>query len=209
MIHVPKPRLSVLVCGVPSRLKTKLANVFGELEKQASGRAVEVICLLDNRSRTTGEKRNALLKVARGEYVTFVDDDDRVAQNYVEEILKATKTTPSPQVIVFDVSVSGYKASHGFPDRICKYDVAFEDQDLPNLYKRKPNHLMVWQAVIARSVMFPDITRGEGDLWARRLLIRYKKLRQHRIAKTLYYYEYDPKLSGGVLTPSEPKAMLA
>lgn len=196
-IHIQKPRLSVLVCAVPSRLKTKLPVVFGELERQASGKSVEILCLLDNRSRTTGEKRNALLKIARGEYVTFVDDDDRVAENYVQEILGAIKTVPPPQVIVFNVWVSGYKASHGLPDRICKYDIAFEDENLPNLYKRKPNHLMVWQSAIARSVAFPLITRGEDKIWARRLLERYKKLRQLRIEKTLYYYDFDPRLSVG------------
>lgn len=197
-----KPLLSVLVCGVPSRLTQKFPSLMRNLDSQASGKSVEILALVDNRSMTTGEKRNLLVKIARGSYLTFVDDDDRVTPNYIDAILNACRQTPSPQVIVYDVWVSGYMKSHGLPDRRCSYDIDFQNENLADLYKRRPNHLMVWRAEIAKSVQFPHITRGEDTMWADRIFSRYKTLRQYRIPLTLYYYDFDANRS--VTQAAEP-----
>lgn len=191
------PRLSILICAVPARLSTTLPKLFAKLEEQTKTNEVEVLCLLDDRKRTTGEKRNSLLKIAQGEYVSFVDDDDRVAPNYVEAILRAIKKTPAPDVVVFNVWVSGYRRSLGLPDRTCRYDISFSDQNLAHEYQRKPNHLMVWRAELARSVPFQARNRGEDFAWAKDIARRHPKLRQNRIEEILYYYDYNPRLSGG------------
>ena len=41
----------------------------------------------DNKKRTIGKKRDEMLKLAQGKYVTFVDDDDRISDDYVDEIM--------------------------------------------------------------------------------------------------------------------------
>lgn len=191
------PLLSVLVCGIPSRLEKKFPAVMRELDWQAEGQPVEVLALVDNCSMTTGEKRNLLVKIARGRYFSFVDDDDRVAPCYVEAILGAIRSSSGhADVIVFDVWVSGYLESHDLHDRRCRYDVDYSNEDLPELYKRKPNHLMVWRAEIAKSVPFPDLTSGEDVRWAERVSARYGGgfvLKQHRIDEVLYYYDFDPR----------------
>ena len=46
---------------------------------------VEVLTELDDGTRSIGEKRNALVESAGGEYVCFVDDDDMVSSDYVGE----------------------------------------------------------------------------------------------------------------------------
>lgn len=190
-----KPLLSVLVCGVPSRLTQKFPSLIRNLDAQASGKSVEILALVDNRSMTTGEKRNHLVKIARGNYLTFVDDDDRVTSNYIDAILNACRQTPAPQVIVYDVWVSGYMKSHGLPDRRCSYDINFQNVNLADRYERKPNHLMVWRSEIAKSVQFPHVTRGEDTAWADRIFSRYQNLRQYRIPLTLYYYDFDANRS--------------
>ena len=40
-----------------------------------------------NGGLSTGAKRNDLLNQAKGRYVVFIDADDLIAENYVEEIL--------------------------------------------------------------------------------------------------------------------------
>lgn len=182
-----RPRLSVLIVAIPSRLE-KLAPLIRELETQATRSGSEVLALVDNRSQTTGEKRNALVRAARGEYVAFVDDDDTVGSNYLSEITAALKTAElSPDVVVFDVWVDD-KAAGG---RVCRYDVFYENEDREGDFRRFPNHLMVWRREIVRSVAFPALSHGEGDVWATRVQKRYRHLRQHRIRGSLYTYHFD------------------
>ena len=82
-------KLSILICTVPSRVGNFLPAAVTELQRQidSSGQGqVELIYLGDNKQRTVGRKRNDLLQLAQGEYVAFVDDDDRVAPNYISRI---------------------------------------------------------------------------------------------------------------------------
>lgn len=182
------------MCGLPSRLETKLLpRALLALDAQAAGREVEVLCLLDNRKRSIGSKRNALLDLAQGEYIAYVDDDDRVAPDYVEAILGAL--VDRPDVVVFDVWVTGYKQSHRLDDRICRYDIGFQNENLATEYRRRPNHLMVWRTELARASRFVDTSHGEDTAWADALLSQHSALRQARIEKTLYFYEFDPEHS--------------
>lgn len=48
---------------------------------------VEVVVFWNNYERQLGELRQLLLEEAKGEYVSFVDDDDLVVEDYVETIL--------------------------------------------------------------------------------------------------------------------------
>ena len=46
--------------------------------------------------------RNAGLNIAKGEYVTFPDPDDYLADDYIESILAAINTNNFPDLIIFD-----------------------------------------------------------------------------------------------------------
>ena len=50
---------------------------------------MEVLESSDNGDMLLGDKRNLLLDQATGDYVAFVDDDDMVADTYIEDILTA------------------------------------------------------------------------------------------------------------------------
>ena len=43
---------------------------------------------MDNRSIEIAEKRNALLEIATGDFLTFLDDDDLVGSNYLFSLQK-------------------------------------------------------------------------------------------------------------------------
>lgn len=92
------PILSILTPAVPSRLD-QLATLCDEIARQIGDQPVEHLVLLDNKKRTVGEKRDALLRMARGQYVAFVDDDDDISRDYVSRILTAAETRPD--VITF------------------------------------------------------------------------------------------------------------
>jgi glycosyltransferase involved in cell wall biosynthesis len=188
-------KLSVLMASVSSRLATKMPRVFLDLERQAKGKDVEVLVLLDDRKRSIGKKRNALVSIAQGEFVSFVDDDDRVAPDYVDSILEKIdegRDILQPDVVVFDVWVSGYHERSGLSDRLCSYDIDHEHQTLFDRYQRKPNHLMAWRTALVKQVPFCDSSSGEDTDWAHRIYqIFEKRLRQERIPKVLYSYDFD------------------
>ena len=83
-------RLSILIPTVPRR-KEQLESLLSNLYRQAT-EETEVLVFLDNKKRSLGKKRNDMLVMAQGEYLTFIDDDDRVSNDYVETLLQATKT---------------------------------------------------------------------------------------------------------------------
>ena len=183
-------KLSILMASVSSRLATKMPRVFLDLERQAKGKDVEVLVLLDDRKRSIGHKRNALVSIAQGAFVAFVDDDDRVATDYVDRLLE--KIALQPDVIVFDVWVSGYYDRFGLSDRLCSYDLDHEHQTLTDRYHRKPNHLMAWRTALVKQEPFSDLSSGEDTEWAHRICRRFeKRLRQERIHKVLYSYDFD------------------
>jgi glycosyltransferase involved in cell wall biosynthesis len=192
----PPPLLSILILSIPARVERFLVPLLRSLEAQVGATGeVEVLTLIDNRRRTIGEKRNALLRMARGRFTAFVDDDDRVADDYVASILDAIRRQPDRDVICFDVWVHGYHELGYTPTEgmLCRYGIELEDRDLPEMFTRRPNHLMVFRSALARSVPFPSTSQGEDTRWAEAMAKRARK--QGRIEKVLYHYDFDVEIS--------------
>ena len=95
-------KLSILILSIPSRfdivrpLIDKLLLQIGDRED------VEVLSLMDNKSLHIWEKRNELMRIARGTHMTWLDDDDDVADNYVDKLTEAIEANPNVDVISFD-----------------------------------------------------------------------------------------------------------
>ena len=61
--------------------------------------SVEIRILSDNKEMSVGEKRNKLINMAKGEYFSFIDDDDLVSEEYVDQVLR--KLRKNPDVVTF------------------------------------------------------------------------------------------------------------
>lgn len=176
--------LSILIPSVTERLQ-QLTTIYSELARQALNLPVEILALVDNKRRTTGAKRNQLLTAARGRYVSFVDDDDKVAPDYVQALLHASAS--DPDCIVFEVMVY----MNGAPDRVTRFHPSYEHANLPSEYRRKPNHVMCYRREIAIRHAYQDTSFGEDTDWAARA--SRDALRVHQISKVLYHYDVVPK----------------
>jgi len=180
-------KLSILICTVPSRAKTFLPKLLDKLLPQTI-KDVEVLYLGDNKQRSVGQKRNDLLNLAQGEYVVFVDDDDKVTDDYVSLILKGIES--GTDVINFGVncSVNGSKYKRVY------YDARYTcDSDHKDHYERITNHIMCVKRELALKVGFPKINFSEDADYAKRLKPLIKS--QAFINKVLYFYDFNHKTS--------------
>jgi glycosyltransferase involved in cell wall biosynthesis len=183
----PGPLLSILIPTVPNRA-IQFERLFLDLQKQidAGPHNVEILGLLDNKSRTVGAKRNALLAAAAGAYLVFLDDDDRVADDYVAAVCRAILENPGVDAIVYDVlcSVNGKQRSH------CRYSIHNDAVvEKPGCYSAWAPHVCVWRSEIVKPIPFPDRQFGEDTDWSRVASLVART--EARIDRILYWYDFD------------------
>ncbi len=180
-------KFSILVPTVPSRLTTFYPRLINSLQEQIKNRDdIEILGFYDNKKRSVGLKRNALLNLAQGEFLTFIDDDDRIAEDYIQSIMDTIYANPTADCIVFDcittINVTE-KTTYS------KYSKDFAYSEVGDQWRGKPAHTMVWRSSIAKRHMFPNINNGEDVNWVVRACKEIKN--EVRIDKVLYYYDFN------------------
>jgi len=178
--------LSILVASTHTRydnfLPKMMKMLYSQLNDSNRG-VVEILTFIDNKERSIGVKRNDLISLARGKYVTFIDDDDRITDDYVSTLLEHIK---DQDVICFKVEVS----LNGSEPKICYYSKNYgTDYNTPDAYYRLPNHLMCYRRELVESVGYKDMQCGEDSDFAKRILPLIKE--ELCIDRILYYYDFN------------------
>ena len=192
-----KPKLSILTPTIPGREK-QLAELQENIHKQllhAGGSImfsdhksrmadVEHLCFCDNRTRSIGGKRQALVDIARGEYIAFVDDDDDISDDYVASLLNAIET--GADVITFRQCAiyNGLKSEVVF---------GVKNQDQPfqpgGITLRAPWHVCAWKRERVAGCLFSESNYGEDIVWCIQARQRIKTA--HHIDRILHTYRHD------------------
>lgn len=181
-------KLTIGVCSVLGRGTTFLPKILSQLQDQIKGyeTQVELICLLDNKSIMLGEKRNMIVNMAIGEYITFVDDDDRLSDNYIQTLVNTIDNNKDIDCITFIVDVSINKGMY-IP---CYYSKDYlKDFNEPKAYRRIPNHICCVKTSIAKETPYQNILRGEDAAYAKDLLPKLST--EVMIDEVLYYYDFN------------------
>jgi GT2 family glycosyltransferase len=133
-----------------------------------------------------------LLERAKGKYVIFIDDDDKVSEDYLYEILEAIKQ--EPDVISFNgwVETNGanresFKISKDLPY------ITIQDAFGKREHLRYPNHIVPVKREIALLIGFRDMRFAEDFDYAKRLKESGLLKKEVYIQKDLYFYLYDSK----------------
>jgi hypothetical protein len=192
---MPDVRLSVLVAGLLKRVEEFGLPLYRELSRQARGRGdVEILAMLDDQKMSTGLKRRALASAARGQFFSFVDDDDWVASDYVESIVAAIEANPSVDVITYDVDFW----EDGRPVFVRRFWIAgpwpagpIEGMpgDVPtgvNMTGDKPSHTMCWRKDLVKDLEFTDAFHGEDVTWV--VPARERLKTETNLCRVLYHY---------------------
>lgn len=181
------PLLSILIPTLLSRT-IRFERLFGDLQNQidAGPHSVEILGLLDNKAMSVGAKRNALLGVARGQYLVFIDDDDRVAGDYVSAVCHVLLENPGVDAVAYNVlcTVNGRRQIH------CTYSIhndCVEEQGAE--YSAWLPHICVIRSQIGKSVPFPDRNFGEDSEWSR--VISLIARTEVRIDRVMYWYDFN------------------
>jgi glycosyltransferase involved in cell wall biosynthesis len=158
-------------------------NLLIDLHKQINGNDVEIITVVDGGEKTIGLKRNELLCEAKGDYVSFVDDDDQVSTDYVQRILEAIESEPDvvgiEGIINFENTLYVFKHSIEF----CGWYASEADKT----FYRTPNHLNPIKRLIALKAGFPFHSNfGEDREYSKR--IRPNLSREIYINDPIYFY---------------------
>ena len=181
-------KLSILVPTVPSRIDLFYPKIMKELIKQTKKYSdIELIAYFDNKKKTIGKKRQDMINLSQGEYIVFIDDDDRISENYVDEIMNALYGNLDADCVVFDTICRVENEIN----KLCKYGIEFKYGDILDglEWRGKPAHTMVYRSEIAKKHHFIDINNGEDYDWVKRAYLDI--VNQVRIDKVLYYYDAE------------------
>lgn len=187
--------LSCLIPTIPGRSKMR-ESMLAMLEEQTyrlplmDGKAIEVLCLYDNFRRTVGEKRNSLLREAKGLFIVFFDDDDMIEGDYLYTVLQKIKDNRDVDCIVYDQICTRPKMEPQY----CRYGLELEyNHAIVGNWTGKPAHTMPWRRELVQETLFRNKDYGEDIDWVKTVAKRAKK--QARIERVMYYYRFDPTVS--------------
>lgn len=190
--------LSVLIPSIPSRLP-KLAELIACLERQSDPQ-LEVLVLLDNRTRSLGEKRNALIREARGKFIANIDDDEMLSENYfalLKPLLQKASLTEDVDLIAYDATCS---LNGSRPFRVFT-GMDFENEQPKHLatggysdITRKPWHWACWRHEMALQCKFPEWhDAAEDAYWLRQAWPLVKSW--YKLDEAIFHHRYSATAS--------------
>jgi glycosyltransferase involved in cell wall biosynthesis len=181
--------LSILIPTLERR-RASFGPLVEQLQGQirSSGRSgqVEILWSRDAGEKPIGTKRNELLRRARGDYVAFVDDDDRVAPDYVDRICRTLAASPDADClgITGQISFRGRHTAH-FVHSL-RYR---EYRSVQGVYQRPPYHLNPVRRAIALRYPFAEVSYSEDIDWALRLCADGALRTEVFLPGVIYYYD--------------------
>ncbi len=181
--------LSILVPTLVSRqamFERLRQGLQQQIDQAGATQAVELLSLCDDGSLAVGDKRNQLMDRARGRFLVFVDDDDRVSDHYVASILAAIRQHPDVDCIC----CAGEIRFRGRHPRRMEHSLACTEWGLSDgCYRRPPSHITPLRADIARRYRFAAIDYSEDMDWAMRICHDGALKAEVVIDQALYFYD--------------------
>ena len=178
-------KLSILIPTLPER-QHYLNELFACINMQNNGE-LEVLTDARTRQTTAGEKRNALIAKAKGDYVWQVDDDDLIMTGAIAAIFKALETNPDC------LAINGIMTTNGKNLERWKIAIGNPYEKVNGVYLRYPNHITPMKREIASQVKFQHITIQEDYKWATEIKNRGLLKTQVVVDIPVYHYRFRTK----------------
>lgn len=179
-------KISILIPTIVGR-EEKYKELISSLNQQHNSENVEICTLKDNKEMSIGEKRNLLLETAEGEYLCFIDDDDKVSDNYISLLLAAAKSGCDCASLKGEITID--EGESEIFEHSIKYN-EWRTTENEIKYERFPNHLNLFKSSIAKKIKFPQKNHGEDFDWSTELHKSGWVKTEHYIPEVIYYYNY-------------------
>jgi glycosyltransferase involved in cell wall biosynthesis len=179
-------KLSILIPTVPGR-EHFMDRIMQQVSEQAAcWPEVEICWSIGERNVSIGMRRNELVARAKGEYICFIDDDDRIADNYIQLVMDAIRLT-NPDCC----SLNGIITTDGKNQQQFKHSIEYKEfYERDGILYRCPNHLNAVRTDLARQCPFPDWERSEDSNYAFQLRDKGLLKVEAKIEPVLYYYDF-------------------
>lgn len=169
--------LSILIPTIPERHE-RFTKLYNELMRQKTSFDTfhdtigEVQILVNSGERflngglSIGKKREALVKEAEGMYLCFLDDDESIAPNYLESLMRLCNQGQDICTFRAMVKMATFWA---LVDMRLPYKI--NDQLNPDYTVRRPPwHMCPVNSIYAKMFSFRDINNAEDFEWMEKVL---------------------------------------
>lgn len=125
--------------------------------------------------------RNIGIKAAKGEYITFIDSDDWVSEDFIEKIHNAIKDNPESELFIFDTIFAGQKEE-------------IHEEHISDTIYNTENHacckVFKKNIVEKNNILFPvNIKLGEDMVFTFKYIFSINNYLY--INEAIYYYRYS------------------
>lgn len=187
--------LSILIPTIPERGKM-FTELFNEVHKQVAYMDAfhpslgQIEVLVDDSKKfldgglSIGKKRESLVHRAAGKYLCFLDDDDSIAPNYVETLVRSC---------IQDRDVCTFRSIAKLDNMWVLIDMSLffggNSQVNPNDYtvQRRPWHICPVRSEYAKQIPFLDESYGEDWEWMKEVV----KLCQTQVHNYTIIHQYN------------------
>lgn len=169
--------LSILIPTIPERVE-RFTALYNEVMAQKHAMnslhplMEDIEVLIDGGKRfldggpSIGRKRQELVRRATGKYLCFLDDDEDIAPNYVESLVRLCRS--GQDVCTFQAMVK-VKSFWGIVDMRLSYKV--NDQMSPEYTVRRPPwHICPVKSIYGKMYPFKDLSNAEDFEWMQKVL---------------------------------------
>ena len=171
------------ITGRETSLQRLLTSINEKKNRICPGLRIEVCLSFDNREMSIGNKRQQLMKDARGKYMSFIDDDDEVTDAYFEDAKACIEG--SFEVCRLRGQIKEFTFTHG---------IEYNESSMlavGDVFTRPPNHLNVMLTDAAKFVPFNNLKSGEDFDWSIRLCKFQFFTKEYKSEKDRIHYIYN------------------
>jgi hypothetical protein len=154
---------SILIPTIPGRekgLSDLVSTLREKLARLAPDLRYEFCLAFDNREMSIGMKRQKLVEMAKGKYLSFIDDDDEITDAYIEDLWATIQG--GYHTMRLRGQMSQYTFVHSTAITLT---TPMATKSEPPVFQRPPNHLNPLLSDVAKLVSFKDAVHGEDLDW--------------------------------------------
>lgn len=192
--------LSILIPTLPDR-HSIFIELYGKLWRQMyhmhdnHATLGEIEWISDNSKSfldgglSIGKKREALVQRAQGKYLCFLDDDEDIAPNYVETLVRLCQQ---------DKDVCTFRSMAKLDNYWTVIDMRLsypenEEANPDYIVHRRPWHINAIRSEIAKMYSFPDTNYSEDSDWMTNVLLDCKT--EAHTDAVIHQYNHSSKVS--------------